>query len=620
MLLSPHIRLVAAFDHRHVFLDPDPDAAVSFAERQRLFSLPRSSWDDYDRALISPGGGVYPRTAKSVPLSPQARERLGLDASVEHVTPMELIKAVLRAPVDLLFNGGIGTYVKARTESHADVGDKANDALRVDGEELRAKVVVEGGNLGLTQRGRIEYALHGGLVNTDAIDNSAGVDTSDHEVNIKILLDGVVRTGDISLGARNALLAEMTDEVAALVLRDNYRQNRALANASAQSAGMVDVHTRFIQDLERAGLLNLSVEQLPDEETLAERSRDGTGLTGPELAVLLAYAKVAIEADLLKSAVPDDTDFGAALERYFPAPLQARYHDEIHAHALHREIVATVLVNAMVNRAGSTFVFRLEQETGANASDIVRAHEVAWRVFDQESLWRAIERLDAEVPAETQTDMYLESRKLVERSSRWFLRNRRRPLPVASTIEFFRDRVGRVAAVLPDVLLGSEREWLEHETAVLASRGVPNAIARQVATLESLYTALDITDLAEQSGLDVEYVTAVYATVGDHLHVDWLRDRIVELPRDDRWHALARGALREDAYGEHRAVTAAVLAGTDPGFDAETAFKVWAAGNRPRVDRVLTILDDIRAHGVFDISTLSVALRELRSLEPESRR
>jgi glutamate dehydrogenase len=620
MLLSPHIRLVAAFDHRHVFLDPDPDPAVSFTERQRLFSRPRSSWDDYDRALLSAGGGVYPRTAKSVPISQPVRERLGLDAAVEVLTPMELIKAVLRAPVDLLFNGGIGTYVKAHTEGHSDVGDKANDALRVDGNELRARVVVEGGNLGLTQPGRIEYAREGGHINTDAIDNSAGVDTSDHEVNIKVLLDGVVRTGELTVGARNALLAEMTDEVAALVLRDNYRQNRALANAGAQSAGMVDVHTRFIQDLEREGLLDLSVEQLPDEEALAERSRSGNGLTSPELAVLLAYAKISIEDELLRSSVPDDADFGPALERYFPAPLQARYHAETHAHPLRREIVATVLVNAMVNRAGSTFAFRLAQETGASSADIVRAHEVAWRVFDQESLWRAVERLDNEVPAETQTEMYLESRKLVERASRWFLRNRRRPLPVASTIEFFRDRVGRVAAVLPDALLGGEREWLEQETAVLASRGVPAEIARRVATLESLYTALDITDLAEQSGRDVEYVTAVYATVGDHLHVDWLRDRIVDLPRDDRWQALARLALREDAYGEHRAVTAALLAGTDPGFDAETAFKVWAAGNRPRVDRVLAILDDIRAHGVFDISTLSVALRELRSLEPESRR
>jgi glutamate dehydrogenase len=620
MLLSPRIRLVAAFDHRHVFVDPDPDPATSFAERRRLFELPRSSWDDYDRALISPGGGVHPRTAKAIAITPQVRERLGIDPTVTSMTPMDLIRAVLCAPVDLLFNGGIGTYVKARDETHADAGDKANDALRVDGEDLRCKVVGEGGNLGFTQRGRIEYALHGGLINTDAIDNSAGVDTSDHEVNIKILLDGVVRRGALTVDDRNVLLAQMTDDVAALVLRDNYRQNRALANAHAQSAPMVDVHTRFIHELERAGLLDRGVEDLPDDETLDERRHAGIGLTTPELAVLLAYAKIAVEEELVHSSVPDDADFATALARYFPTALHERYADEIRQHALRREIVATVLVNGMVNRAGTTFAFRLAQETGAAAPDIVRAHEVAWQVFDQDALWRDIEALDARVPGDTQTEMYLESRKLVERASRWFLRNRRRPLPVGSTVEFFRERVQRVAVTLPELLLGSEREWLERETDSLASRGVPADVARRVGALESLYTALDITDLAEQCRHDVEHVASVYATVGDHLRLDWLRDRISELPRTDRWQSLSRLALREDAYGEHRAVVAAVLADTDPGFDAETAYKVWADGNRPRVDRVLSILDDIRNHGVFDIATLSVALRELRSLEPESRR
>ncbi len=619
-LLSEHIRLVAAFDHRHVFLDPDPLAAPSFAERVRLFELPRSSWDDYDRSLLSAGGGVYPRTAKAIPLTAEVRGRLGIDTAAETVTPMQLIRAILRAPVDLLFNGGIGTYVKAHGETHAEVGDKANDALRVDGRELRARVVAEGGNLGFTQRGRIEYALHGGLINTDAIDNSAGVDTSDHEVNIKVLLDGVVRNQGCTLEDRNALLVKMTDEVATLVFRDNYRQNRALANARAQAVPMVDVHLRFIHHLEQPGLLDREVEQLPDDETLAQRRATGVGLTAPELAVLLAYAKISIEEDLLKSNVPDDAEFLATLERYFPTPLQEQYRDEVHAHPLRREIVATSLVNAMVNRAGTTSAFRLGEETGATSPDIVRAHEVAWRVYDQDSLWREIEALDARVPGETQTEMYLESRKLVERATRWFLRNRRRPLPVAPTVEFFSERVARVAACMPDLLLGGEREWVERESAALAARGVPLDIARRVATLESLYTALDITDLTEQTNLDVEHVTAVYATVGDRLRIDWLRDRIVELPRDDRWQSLARLALREDAYGEHRAVTAAVLAGVDPGFEPETAYTVWASGNRTRVERVLSIFDDIRAHGVYDLGTLSVALRELRGLEPESRR
>jgi glutamate dehydrogenase len=620
MLLSPHTALVAAFDHRHVFLDPDPDTARAYTERVRLFRLPRSSWDDYDRAAISTGGGVYPRTAKAIPVTPQVQKRLGLDAGVTRLTPMEMIRAILRAPVDLLFNGGIGTYVKAHTESNFDVGDKANDGVRVDGRDLRCRAVVEGGNLGLTQRGRIEYALTGGLINTDAIDNSAGVDTSDREVNIKILLDGVVRTGSLTVDDRNALLEAMTDEVAALVLRDNYRQNRALANARAQSAAMIDVHTRLIHHLESTGLLDRDVERLPDDETLELRHGTHTGLTAPELAVLLAYAKISTEEELVRSAVPEDPDFVAAYERYFPTPLRERYPHEIQAHPLRREITATALVNGMVNRAGTTFAFRLAEETGASAPDIARAHEVAWHVFDQDDLWRAIERLDTRVPGDVQTEMYLESRKLVERATRWFLRNRRRPLPIAPTIEFFHDRVARVAALLPELLLGGERDWVEHERTMLASRGVPLDIAQQVAMQESLYTALDITDLAAQSRQEVEHVAALYATVGDRLRLDWLRDRIVELPREDRWQSLSRLALREDAYGEHRAVTAAVLASTDPGFDAETAFKVWADGNRPRVERVLAILDDIRSHGVYDLATLSVALRELRSLEPESRR
>jgi glutamate dehydrogenase len=616
MLLSPHIRLVAAFDHRHVFVDPNPDPVSSFAERQRLFALAGSSWDDYDRSLISPGGGVHPRTAKAINVTPEARVALGLDDSVTVCTPMELIRTVLRAPVDLLFNGGIGTYVKARSESHADVGDKANDALRVDGAELRARVVVEGGNLGLTQPGRVEYALAGGRINTDAIDNSAGVDTSDHEVNIKIVLDRVVRSGALTKGDRDALLAEMTDEVAALVLRDNYRQNRALANARAQAPDMVDVHIRFIHDLEHQHLLDRRVEDIPDDEVLDERHRTGVGVTTPELAVLLAYAKIGLEAELLGSSVPDDPDFASSFERYFPTAVQERFHDELQRHPLRREITATGLVNAMVNRAGTTLAFRLVQETGAAVPDIVRAHEVAWRVFDQEALWRSIEALDTTVPAETQTEMYLESRKLVERATRWFVRNRRRPLPIASTVDFFHDRVARVEAALPTVLLGSELEWLQQESAALQSRGVPGDVAQRIGSLDALVTALDITELAEQFGREVEEVAAVYATVGDHLRLDWLRDRVVELPRDDRWHALARLALREDAYGAHRAVVAAVLGGTDPGFDAETAFKVWAGGNRTGVERVITILDDIRAHGSFDIATLSVALRELRSLEP----
>ncbi|HYL51631.1 MAG TPA: NAD-glutamate dehydrogenase domain-containing protein, partial [Acidimicrobiia bacterium] len=394
MLLSDRIKLVAAFDHRHVFLDPTPDPATSFDERRRLFELPRSSWADYDTALISPGGGVYPRAAKSVPITSEVRIALGLDDSVTALPPNELIRAVLRAPVDLLYNGGIGTYVKGHAESHADVGDKATDAVRIDGRELRARSVAEGGNLGFTQLGRVEYALGGGRINTDAIDNSAGVDTSDREVNLKILLDGAVRAREISEEGRNKLLERMTDDVAALVLRDNYRQNRALDNAQAQSPEMEEVHARFIRMLEAGKHLDRAVERLPTDEQLADRHHAGLGLTTPELAVLLAYAKIELEEALLGTDLPDDPDFLPELERSFPTAVRERCPERIHSHPLRREITSTVLVNGLVNRAGMTFAFRLREETGATVPDIVRAHEAARAIFDQDALWREIEVLD----------------------------------------------------------------------------------------------------------------------------------------------------------------------------------------------------------------------------------
>ncbi|MET1001244.1 MAG: NAD-glutamate dehydrogenase domain-containing protein, partial [Acidimicrobiia bacterium] len=614
MLLSRHLRIVAAFDHRHVFLDPDPDPAASFAERERLFGLPRSSWADYDTSLLSAGGGVHPRTAKSIPISAQVRARLGLPDGVGSMTPAELMKAILAAPVDLLWNGGIGTYVKASTESHADVGDKANDAIRVDGADLRVKVVGEGGNLGLTQLGRIEFAVAGGHINTDAIDNSAGVDTSDHEVNIKILLDRVVAAGELTVPARNELLQEMTDDVAALVLRDNYRQNRALANARAQAASMEDVHARFIRALEQQGDLKREVERLPNEEELLDRRAAGIGLTVPELAVLLAYAKIDLEDAILATALPDDPDFSSALSEYFPRALAERYRDRFAEHPLRREIVATALVNGVVNRAGTTFAFRLAEETGATADEILRAHEAARAVFGQAELWSRIEELDGVVAADTQTAMYLESRKLVERASRWLLRRRRRPLPVATTADFFTTRVARVADLLPARLRGAPREHLEAETARLTALGVGDDLARRVAGLDALYAALDITDLAEQTSRDVDDVLAVYVVVGERLGLDRLRERIVELPRDDRWQALSRRALQEDVETEHRSLTAAILASTDAGFEPETAFGVWAAGEQTAVTRVLSILDDVRGHGVYDLATLSVAIREIRSL------
>src|SRR5229473_1855038 len=422
MLLSRHIKLVAAFDHRHVFLDPSPDAEKSFKERERLFNLPRSSWADYDAKLISKGGGISPRSAKSIPLSVESQEILGI--KVKALTPAELISAILKAPVDLLYNGGIGTYVKAKTQSHADVGDRANDAIRVNGAELRCGVVAEGGNLGFTQLGRIEYVLKGGRINTDAIDNSAGVSCSDHEVNIKILLSAPAREGKLTGEERNALLATMTDEVAALVLRDNYFQTQSLAVSGVLAPSLLDAQERFIKSLEKAGRLNRAIEFLPNDEEFAERRAAKIGLTSPERAVLLAYSKIALYDELLASDVPDDPFISTALERYFPVLLRERYRTQIHAHPLRREIIATHVTNSMINRVGSTFVHRLQDETGAAAPDVVRAYLIVREAFGMVDLWRATEALDYRVPDRVQTAMVIDAGRLIVRATLWFLRNR----------------------------------------------------------------------------------------------------------------------------------------------------------------------------------------------------
>jgi glutamate dehydrogenase len=600
MLLSHHIRLVAAFDHRHVFLDPDPDAAVSFRERARLFALPRSSWADYDQQLLSAGGGVYARTLKSIAITPEVRARLAIADGVDALTPAEMIRAILLAPVDLLYNGGIGTYVKASTETNAAVGDKANDLVRVDGEALRCRSLVEGGNLGVTQDGRVEYALGGGRINTDAIDNSAGVDTSDHEVNIKIVLDGAVHDGELGEDDRNALLVAMTDEVASLVLRDNYRQNRALDNGGAQAVIMEGVHERFMHALESAGHLDRDVERLPTDEQLTERQRNGLGLTAPELAVLLAYAKIALEEELLDSDLPDDSDFMPELVRAFPSAVRERFLERIRAHTLRREITATGLVNGVVNRAGTTFAFRIAEETGARASDTVRAHEAARAIFDQDALWHDIEALDDAIGVDVQTELYLASRRLVERGARWLLRNRPQPLPVAKTVAFFAVPVARLTA------MATSAPRAEELAAQYTARGVPVDLARRIAALDHLPRALDVAELADAHDVEVEVVAAVYDEVGTQLRFDWLGDRIVDLARADRWDGLARNALREDAAAQFRRIVDAVL--TAGSYDA------WTEPRATIVARVLALLDEIRAHAVFDVATLSVALRELRGL------
>ncbi|MDP9240585.1 MAG: NAD-glutamate dehydrogenase [Actinomycetota bacterium] len=615
MLLSEHIRLVAAFDHRHIFLDPDPDAKISYDERRRLFELPRSSWADYDPTLISAGGGVYPRTAKSVKLTEEVRRALGIDASVEALAPADLIRRILAAPVDLLWNGGIGTYVKATAESQTDVGDKANDAVRVNGAQLRAKVVGEGGNLGLTQRGRVEYSLAGGRINTDAIDNSAGVDTSDREVNIKILLDAAVEGGGAgsTKDRRNALLGEMTDEVAGLVLRDNYDQNVALGNSRAQAHAMLSVHERLLGNLEQRGLLDRALEFLPDSEVLAERHAAGLGLTSPELAVVMAYVKIVLEDEITQTDLPDDPWLVASMHAYFPTPLRERYADRMVAHPLRREIITTQLVNDMVNRGGTTYVFRAAEETGVSPVDLTRAYLVTREVFGLGALWSAVEALDGEVSTQTQTKLYLQIRRLLDRATRWLLQNRRHPLDIGAEIARFGPGVQRLMPRIPDLLVAGEADRLRAAAAEYVGEGVPEPLALMVAGLLDAFSLLDIVEVAVGRTAPLDEVGRLYFVLSEHFHMDDLLDRIAQLDRGDRWHSLARSALRYDLYAALSEFTAEVLDTTSAG-DAQGRIAEWERANASSLARVQNSLGELADETTYDLATLSVVLRQIRTM------
>ncbi|MET9660489.1 NAD-glutamate dehydrogenase [Streptomyces sp. NPDC006510] len=614
MLLSEHIRLVAAFDHRHIFIDPTPDAATSYAERRRLFELPRSSWADYNKGLLSAGGGVHPRSAKSIPVNAHIREALGIEPGITKMTPAELMQTILKAPVDLVWNGGIGTYIKSSAESNADVGDKANDAIRVNGEDLRAKVVGEGGNLGATQLGRIEFARGGGRINTDAIDNSAGVDTSDHEVNIKILLNGLVRDGDMTVKQRNKLLAEMTDEIGRLVLRNNYAQNVALANATAQSPSLLHAHQRFMRRLGRDGDLDRGLEFLPNDRQIRELLNAGKGLSQPELAVLLAYTKITAARELIKTSLPDDPHLQKLLHAYFPQQLREQFPESVDGHALRREIITTVLVNDTVNSGGSTFLHRLREETGASIEEIVRAQFAAREIFGLGQVWDAVEALDNEVAADVQTRIRLHSRRLVERGSRWLLGNRPQPLEIAATIDFFKAGVDQVWAELPKMLMGADLEWYQSILDELTEAGVPGELAQRVAGFSSAFPALDIVAIAERTGKDPLSVAEVYYDLADRLGITQLMDRIIELPRADRWQSMARASIREDLYAAHAALTADVLPVGNGTSTPEERFKAWEEKNAAILTRSRSTLEEIQGSDAFDLANLSVAMRTMRTL------
>ncbi|MGH3266786.1 MAG: NAD-glutamate dehydrogenase domain-containing protein, partial [Trebonia sp.] len=589
------------------------DSATSFDERARLFALPRSSWADYDFSLISAGGGIWPRSAKSVPVSAQARAALGLDATVVALSPDELISAILRAPVDLLWNGGIGTYVKASDESHADAGDRSNDAVRVNGAQLRARVVAEGGNLGLTQAGRIEYALAGGLVNTDFIDNSAGVDTSDHEVNIKILLAGAITAGELQPRDRGGLLHGLTDEVAMHVLAHNDGQNMALAVSRFQAPRLLHVHARYLRQLLRENRVSLATDGLPDEKEIAARRSAGTGLTTPELAVLLAHTKIAAGQEVLASDLPDDPSLRSTLARYFPAPLRDRFADQLGGHRLRREIITTSVINEMVDTGGSTFLFRLGEETGLPVPDIARAWLVAREVFGMRAFWQQVGDLAGSVDVDARIAIVLEARKLVERATRWLLMNRRPPFGIEETVNFLGAGVATVRSAIPKLLSGRDMASFEERRASFTGQGVPAGLADEVAAMVPSYSAFDIVTSAVATNHSVEETAAVYFLLADRLQLGRLRDLIVALPRDDRWSSVARSALRDDLYAAHAALTRDVIAIGSSGSAADLV-AAWEARNATTVSRAAATLAEIWESNRFTFTTLSVAVRVIRTL------
>ena len=615
MLLSEHIRLVAAFDHRHIFVDPSPDAARSFVERRRLFDLPRSSWEDYDAALISAGGGVFSRQQKSIPISPQMREALALDDAVAELTPPDLIRAILKAPVDLLFNGGIGTYIKAEVESDAAVGDRANDTVRVNASELRAKVVGEGGNLGVTSLGRVEFDLCGGRINTDALDNSAGVDCSDHEVNIKILVDSLVNSGAIELGDRTALLAAMTDEVGRLVLTDNRDQNDLMGTSRANAPALLNVHERQILELEERRGLNRELEALPTGKEIRRREEIGLGLTSPELATLMAHVKLALKEDVLASDLPDQEVFASRLPGYFPAQLRDHFAADIRSHQLRREIVTTMLVNNLVDTGGLTFAYRITEDAGVDYVDAVRAFAASEAIFGIGETWRRIMTAGAGgVPVAVTDRMTLDLRRLLDRSARWLLNYRPQPLAVGAEINRFAAKVADLVPGMPRWLRGDDQAIVAKETSEFAAEGVPLDLAYTVASGLYQYSLLDVIDIADIADRDPGEVADAYFALMDYLGTDGLLTAVSGLPRDDRWHALARLAIRDDIYGSLRALCFDVLAVGEPEESGEQKIAEWEQSSGSRVRRSRRTLTEIYAGDARDLATLSVAARQIRSM------
>ncbi len=616
MLLSEHIRLVAAFNHMHIFVDPDPDPAKSYLERKRLFEKPRSSWSDYESKLISKGGGIFQRSAKSVVITPEMKKRFAIEEN--HLTPNDLIVALLKSPVDMIWNGGIGTYIKGSGESNADVGDKANDAIRINGTQVQARVIGEGGNLGMTQLGRVEFCLAGGASNTDAIDNAGGVDCSDHEVNIKILIDNLVTSGELTEKQRNKLLVDMTDDVSELVLENNYQQVQAISIAHSRAGQYMNEYLRFISYLEESGKLDRALEYLPGDEEVLQRFEEGKTLTRPELAVLLSYSKAELKEVLVNTSIPDDPYMSSIIETAFPAILVKKYKTAVHQHQLRREIIATQLANDIVNHMGITFVNRMRNSTDAQNEQIAMAYVIARDIFQMPQKWQAIEALDNQISAQVQIDMMFAVMRLVRHGSRWLLRHRRNYGDVRSVIEYFAPGIKQLCQNMPDMLCGEPlKQWqATHKT--LSKSGVPDALAADIATCGVIYFALDIIEASATDGKDLEYVADIFFKIADKLDLHWFRHQISLLDVDNRWHAAARDTFRDDLDLQLRKLTQAMIKLDDNAPQAvDERIDYWMDERQDILARWKSMQADLRNVAEVDTAMFAVAIRELMDMERE---
>jgi len=616
MLLSHKIRLLGAFNHQHVFLDPEPDAEASFRERERLFRLPRSSWADYDRQLISPGGGVYARDAKSIVVTPQVQKMLGIKAG--RLTPNDLIRAMLKAPVDLLWNGGIGTYVKASAEIHEQVGDKINDGVRIDAAELGCRVVGEGGNLGFTQLARVEFALRGGQIYTDAIDNSGGVDCSDHEVNIKILLNKIVADGDMTTKQRNQLLVKMTDDVARLVLADNYAQTQAISMVAAGGVQRLYEQARFVDLLEQKGGFSRRLEGLPDRKALTERQAAGQGLSKPEIAVLVAYSKMNYFEAIVASDIPDDRFVLDRLVRYFPPVLGERFAAEIAGHRLRREIVATVIAGSIVDHVGPGIGFRVREEVGSDIAGVARAYLIASEIFETDELWRRIEALDNQVAASTQIEMLSSIADFLEQTLTSLLRSYKGCLDMVALKAHFHDGVVELQAALPKPLASQDKADFERHVRRLVRQGVARDLAQQVAGLVPMAAALDIVEVARTTGTRIDVAAWVYSALNHSLDLEWIRRQIAALSVQTHWHLLARTKLQAALNRHQRDLAAAVLQSRQKERSPRGILEHWARQNHGMLDRHEQIIAEFKAGNVFDFAVLSLVVAGVGELLPSA--